>query len=59
MLLERTQIAQTTVEFVPWVHFYKHSLALISACISNYIQYKVWNEMNYSFINLNGATIEV
>ena len=31
----------------------------ISKCISNYIQYKVWCEITYPFLNFNGATVEV
>ena len=29
------------------------------ACIRNYIHYKVWDEIAYSFINFNGYTVEV
>ena len=39
--------------------FYKHGLTLIPACISNYIHYKVWDEITYPFLNFNGATVEV
>ena len=39
--------------------FYWHGLTLILAWISNYIHYKVWNEIIYPFLNLNGATVEV
>ena len=38
--------------------FYTQGLTLIQAYISNYTQYKVWNEIIYSFSNYNGATIE-
>ena len=27
--------------------------------ISNYIHYKVWDEITYPFLNFNGATVEV
>ena len=42
-----------------WGPFYKHGLTLILAWISNYILYNVWDEINYPFLNCNGATIEV
>ena len=29
------------------------------AWISNYIEYKVWGEITYPFLNLNGAAVEV
>ena len=32
---------------------------LISAWISNYIHYNVWDEITYPFLNFNGATVEV
>ena len=34
-------------------------LTLIPPWISNYIHYKVWGEINYPFLNFNGATVEV
>ena len=43
----------------PWGRFYKHGLTLIPAWISNYIHYKVWDEIIYPFLNCNGATVEV
>ena len=27
--------------------------------MSNYIHYKVWDEISYPFLNFNGATVEV
>ena len=42
-----------------WVPFYEHGLTLIPAWISNYIHYKVWDEITYPFLNFNGATVEV
>ena len=30
-----------------------------SAWISNYIHYKIWDEISLPFINFNGATVEV
>ena len=40
-------------------HFYKHSLTLIPAWISNYMPGKVWDEITYPFLNFNGYTDEV
>ena len=42
-----------------WGPFYWHSLTLIPAWISNYIHYKVWDEITYPFPNFNGVTVEV
>ena len=39
--------------------FYLHGLTLISTLISNYIHFKVWDEITYPFLNFNGATVEV
>ena len=39
--------------------FYQHDLTSITPWISNYIHYKVWDEITYPFPNFNGATIEV
>ena len=39
--------------------FYQHGLTLISAWISNYVTYKVWDEITYPFLNFNGCTVEV
>ena len=39
--------------------FYWHGSALILAWISNYIHYKVWDEITYPFLNFNGATVGV
>ena len=36
--------------------FYKHGLTVISAWISNYIHYKLWDEITYPFLNFNGCT---
>ena len=47
---------QWTWDF-PWVPYYGSTL--ITAWISNYIHYKVWNEITYPFLNFNGATVEV
>ena len=42
-----------------WGPLYKHFLTYIPAWVSNYIHYKVWNEITYPFTNFNGATVEV
>ena len=39
--------------------FYLHGLTLIPAWISNYIHYKLWDDITYPFLNFNGATVEV
>ena len=39
--------------------FYYHGLTLIPTRISNYIHYKMWDEITYPFVNLNGAIVEV
>ena len=39
--------------------FCKHGLNLISAWISNYTHYNVWDEIAYSFLNFNGETDDV
>ena len=33
--------------------------ALDSISVSNYIHYKMWDEITYPFLNFNGATVEV
>ena len=39
--------------------FYKHGFTSIPTWISNYIHYKMWNEITYPLPNFNGCTIEV
>ena len=39
--------------------FYWHGLTSISACISNYIHYNVWDEIIYPYLKVNGCTVEV
>ena len=39
--------------------FYLPELALIPACIYNYIPYRVWYEITYPFPNFNDAADEV
>ena len=39
--------------------FYLHGLTLIPAWISNYIHYKMWDEITYPFLNFNRCTVEV
>ena len=38
---------------------YYYGLSLFLAWISNYIHHKVWREITYTFLNFNGATVEV
>ena len=38
---------------------YFHRLILISAWISIYIHYKVWDEITYPFSHFNGTAVEV
>ena len=38
---------------------YKHGLAVISSCISNPIQFEVWDEIAYPLPNFNSAGVEV
>ena len=51
--------AQQNYVKISWAPFYLHGLTLIPAWISNYIHYKVWDEITYPFLNFNGATVEV
>ena len=39
--------------------FYQPGLTLIPAWMNNYIHYKMRDEITYSFLNLNGCTVEV
>ena len=39
--------------------FYYLGLTLIPAWINNHAQSKVWDGITYSFLNFNGATVEV
>ena len=39
--------------------FYQHGLTFIPAWISDYMQYKMWYEISYSFLNFTGCTVEV
>ena len=39
--------------------FYYYGLTLNPAWLSDYIHYKVWDEITYPFLNFNGATVEV
>ena len=38
--------------------FYKCGVVLIPALISNYIRYKLWDEISYPSININGAAVQ-
>ena len=42
-----------------WGLFYQNDLTLILARLSNHMLGKVWDEITYPFLNLNGCTIEV
>ena len=48
--------ALTTGLALPLGPFYWHSLTFIPVWISNLVQYQVWDEINYPFLNFNGAT---
>ena len=37
--------------------FYEQGLTLIPTWLSNYIHYKVWDEITDPFLNFNGATV--
>ena len=39
--------------------FILHGLTFILAWITNYIHYKVLDEITYPFLNFNGCTVEV
>ena len=39
--------------------FYKHGITLITAWISNLMPNKVWDEITYPSLNLNGCSAEV
>ena len=53
--------AHSSLFVLPYIcgPFYLHGLTLIPAWMSKYIQYKVWDEITYLFLNFNGATVEV
>ena len=36
-----------------------YGLTSIPSWVSNYIDYNVWDEITYQFLNFNGATVEV
>ena len=42
-----------------WDPFYWHGFTLLSAWISNYIHYKMWDEITHPFPNFNSANVEV
>ena len=45
------------VKFYTWGPFCKHGIILIPEWISNYIHYKVGDEIPYPFPNFHGATV--
>ena len=47
------------LQFITSSAFYWHGLTLNPAWISNYIHNKVCDLNSYSFLNFNGATVEV
>ena len=51
----RDKLVHTHIQLMG--HTYIHPV--IPAWISNYIHYKVWDEISYPFLNFNGATVEV
>ena len=54
-ILSRPQCVNSLVPGAPFTNV----LSLISAWISNYIHYEVWDEITDPFPNFNGATVEV
>ena len=54
-----TQWVRSLLFLCIWGPFYQHGLTLIPIWISNYIQYKVWDEITYPFPNFNGANIGI
>ena len=59
MYMSKLSITWPTYRYRCSGPFYLHGLTLISALISNYIHYKVWDEITYPFSNFNSATVEV
>ena len=55
----RMQTQIIWIQTTPRGPFYHHGLTLIPVEISNYIHYKVWDEITNPFLNFNGATVEV
>ena len=58
----REQWVNSSWPAVGWLCHGKEHLCpstLIPEWISNYIHYKVWHEIIYQFLNLNGCTVEV
>ena len=56
-----TSICENSIDI--WMLFmgnsWPHGLTFISAWMSNYIHYKMWDEITYPFPNFNGATFAV
>ena len=42
-----------------WGPFDEHDLTLIPVWMSNHMAGKVWQEITYPFLNVNGTTVEV
>ena len=52
-------ICMTYAQCNPGASFTKNGLTLTPVWISNYIRYKVWDEITYPFTNFIGTIIEV
>ena len=39
--------------------FYQHGSTLVAAWLSEYILYKVWDKINYPFLNINGTNVGI
>ena len=50
---------QRDKRLIYWASFYYYGLTLIPAWISNYVHFKMWDEITYPFLNFNGTTIKV
>ena len=63
MTLRFTETTPDTTEMEQqWIKQFRLTIYMnihINANYSNYIHYKVWGEMTYSFQNVNGTTVEV
>ena len=59
--MELFRLAKERWLFVTLVdrNHWSHGLTLIPSWMSNYIHYKMWDEITYSFLNFNGCIVEV
>ena len=53
-----TFISVSTLNFVPYVSTHVPDF-LKKNKRSNYMHYKIWDELTYPFLNFNGCTVEV